>query len=361
MKKIITLLTALALTVALCGCESTKTDNPTQDNSSSSIVSSTVDGSDADNAESAAITTAYDLYEKLDQLDCICVGSKIGLNESQTITVEDIKYTLVKDSRFNSVSDIADFRSSIVTSNVDRYSKIESRFIDHNGELYVHVIPISCGFNYNGQVTVSDITENSFNAERPYSNFGATSPVKIKVVLVDGTWKIDSLVYGEVSDTESSDTESTGVLSETEAIATANELFNKINELDHMNAGDYVTVDENQTITVDGSEYTLVTDDRFTTVDGVATFRSGIVTSNVERYASIEKRFVEQDGKLYVRVTPMGCGFPYSGEATVSDITETSFIAERPYDNFGGISKVQIKVILDNGTWKADELTIEQE
>lgn len=165
------------------------------------------------------------------------------------------------------------------------------------------------------------------------------------------------------SEPVSSESENTGTLSETEAIDIANKLFDDIDKLDRL-AACAIEADSEQSITVDDNQYALVTDEDFASLQDLVNFTKSTITANVSRYSSLyngnSTSYVEKDGKLYVALEGKGCGFYYIGEATVSDITENSYVAERTYDNYGGVATLKIKVVLDDGSWKIDDIIFEE-
>lgn len=210
MKRIITFLLIATLTLALCGCESKKTNDPTQDNSSSSIISSTVESSEpvssepesseSENtgafSETEAIGIANKLFDDVDKLDRLAACA-IESDSEQSITVDDNQYALVTDEDFASLQDLVNFTKSTITANVSRYSSLyngnSTSYVEKDGKLYVALEGKGCGFYYTGEATVSDITENSYVAERTYDNYGGVATLEIKVVLEDGAWKVDEI------------------------------------------------------------------------------------------------------------------------------------------------------------------------
>lgn len=158
---------------------------------------------------------------------------------------------------------------------------------------------------------------------------------------------------------DSSKSASSTLLTEKQAIDIATNLFDDVDKLDHL-AACAVTSDNEQTITLCDNSYALVTDEDFALIQNLVNFAKNTITANVSRYLSFyngnSTSYIERGGKLYVELTGKGCGFFYTGEATVSDITENSYIAERPYDNYGGAATLEIKIVLEDGAWKIDEI-----
>lgn len=158
---------------------------------------------------------------------------------------------------------------------------------------------------------------------------------------------------------DNNDAEVSTILAEEQAIEIANKLFDDLDKLDHLDAC-AIESDNEQSITVDGNLYVLVTDEEFTSMQDLENFTKNTITANVSDYSALYNNsntaYVESDGKLYVALAGRGCGFSYTGEATVSDITETAFTSERHYDNFGEVATLEIKVVLEDNIWKVDKI-----
>jgi len=75
------------------------------------------------------------------------------------------------------------------------------RFISYNGSVYVNPIQTSCGFSWTDYVSIEPddkaVTSSSFTIVMNYDDFGATSTMRINVVLENGKNKIDSMVSSD--------------------------------------------------------------------------------------------------------------------------------------------------------------------
>lgn len=144
----------------------------------------------------------------------------------------------------------------------------------------------------------------------------------------------------------------------------ASVILNNLNTIDLIAGGNGVITDSTDAKYEGSATYEKVTDSRFTKLEDVKKY----VTDNIcgtllDRYSHLydgdEAYFKEIDGVLYFKQVAMGAGFIYTNDFVVNDVTDTSFNAIARFDNFGGLSELTVKVVKDNGLWKASSFTVD--
>ena len=193
-KKLLVFSLVAALVFVLCSCS--QTDKTLGIDSQTKITSQEPDKTQPILAETAG-DTAKTLFENLDLIDRLG-GGAVECDSEQSVQVNGKTYIRVTDSRYSSVADITSLVKNSLTEKLiaDRYSALtegdSARYIDYNGALYAEDSARGCGFAFNGNITVTDIKEDSFTATQGFDNYGETDTLKITVVLTDGKWLIDS-------------------------------------------------------------------------------------------------------------------------------------------------------------------------
>lgn len=149
---------------------------------------------------------------------------------------------------------------------------------------------------------------------------------------------------------------------DTDYQAIAEPLYKGLAELDSF-GGSVIDYDSSDTVNIGGRDYYRVTDSRFTCVADISDYIDEIMTDNLinSRYSFLTQGedafFADRDGKLYVRNQPRGSGFAFSDNSVdISDVSETSFTADRDYDNYGAASKLTIKVVKTDAGWRIDSM-----
>jgi len=159
-------------------------------------------------------------------------------------------------------------------------------------------------------------------------------------------------------------TESSSEDAAEEHLTDATAVLNNLNTIDRIVGGTEVETDTADTKQEGADSFEKVTDSRFTTVDDVKKYvTDSICGTLLERYNSLYEGdnpyFREFDGKLYFHPVPMGCGFSFTGEPVITDVTEDSFTVSMAFDNFGGTSDLRVKAVKEDGKWKASSFTVD--
>lgn len=156
----------------------------------------------------------------------------------------------------------------------------------------------------------------------------------------------------------------TSVASE-ELIAEAAKVLNNLNAVDYIGGGSSVEVDESTVLNVDNKyPYTKVTDPRFSSVEEVKKYITDAVSGSLleSRYKVIYEgdpaMFTDSDGSLWFLQGARGCGFTFTGEPVVSDVTEDSFTITVKFDDSGAESTMVVKAVNENGLWKASSFSV---
>lgn len=150
-----------------------------------------------------------------------------------------------------------------------------------------------------------------------------------------------------------------------ELIAEAAKVLNNLNAVDYIGGGSSVEVDESTVLNVDNKyPYTKVTDPRFSSVEEVKKYITDAVSGSLleSRYKVIYEgdpaMFTDSDGSLWFLQGARGCGFTFTGEPVVSDVTEDSFTITVKFDDSGAESTMVVKAVNENGLWKASSFSV---
>lgn len=150
-------------------------------------------------ASDELIAEAANVLNNLNAVDYIGGGSSVEVDESTVLNVDNkYPYTKVTDSRFSSVEDVKKYITDAVCGSLleYRYKVIyegePSMFIDSDGSLWFLQGARGCGFTYNSDPVVSDVTEDSFTITVNFDDHGADSTMVVKAVKENGLWKASS-------------------------------------------------------------------------------------------------------------------------------------------------------------------------
>ena len=145
------------------------------------------------------IAEAANVLNNLNTIDYIGGGSSVEVDESVTYTVDNkYPYTKVTDSRFSSVDEVKKYVTDAVTGSLleKRYKVIyegdPAMFTDHEGSLWFLQGARGCGFTFNSDPVVSDVTDDSFTITVTFDDMGTDSTMAVKAVKEDGLWKASS-------------------------------------------------------------------------------------------------------------------------------------------------------------------------
>jgi len=157
----------------------------------------TAEGGEAVSEE--LIAEAANVLNNLNTIDYIGGGSSVEVDESVTYTVDNkYPYTKVTDSRFSSVDEVKKYVTDAVTGSLleKRYKVIyegePAMFTDNEGSLWFLQGARGCGFTFNSDPVVSDVTDDSFTITVTFDDMGADSTMVVKAVKEDGLWKASS-------------------------------------------------------------------------------------------------------------------------------------------------------------------------
>lgn len=157
----------------------------------------TAEGGEAVSEE--LIAEAANVLNNLNTIDYIGGGSSVEVDESVTYTVDNkYPYTKVTDSRFSSVDEVKKYVTDAVTGSLleKRYKVIyegePAMFTDNEGSLWFLQGARGCGFTFNSDPVVSDVTDDSFTITVTFDDMGTDSTMAVKAVKEDGLWKASS-------------------------------------------------------------------------------------------------------------------------------------------------------------------------
>lgn len=145
------------------------------------------------------IAEAANVLNNLNAIDYIGGGSSVEVDENTVLNVDNkYPYTKVTDSRFASVEDVKKYVTDAVCGSLleDRYKIIyegdPAMFTDSEGSLWFLQGARGCGFTFNSDPVVSDVTDDSFTIKVTFDDFGADSTMTVKAVKENGLWKASS-------------------------------------------------------------------------------------------------------------------------------------------------------------------------
>lgn len=169
----------------------------TETTTASESETTTAEGGEAVSEE--LIAEAANVLNNLNTIDYIGGGSSVEVDESVTYTVDNkYPYTKVTDSRFSSVDEVKKYVTDAVTGSLleKRYKVIyegePAMFTDNEGSLWFLQGARGCGFTFNSDPVVSDVTDDSFTITVTFDDMGADSTMAVKAVKEDGLWKASS-------------------------------------------------------------------------------------------------------------------------------------------------------------------------
>lgn len=150
-----------------------------------------------------------------------------------------------------------------------------------------------------------------------------------------------------------------------EYAAAAKTLFGALNYIDQIGSGN-LPKDETDTIqtTKSGVTYERVTKTQFSSTADLKAYMTASLTQKMidSRYAAIlgtdKPLYIDANGGLYGRQYATSGGFTWIDpeQVTISNVTDSSFIASMQYDNFGAADTLTVQIVLDNGLWKIDSM-----
>lgn len=151
------------------------------------------------------IVEAARVLNNLNSIDYICGGSSVEVDESTVLNVDNkYPYTKVTDSRFSSVEDVKKYVTDAVCGSLleSRYKCIyegePAMFTDSEGSLWFLQGARGCGFSFNSDPVISDVTDDSFTITANFDDYGSDSTMVVKAVKENGLWKASSFsINGE--------------------------------------------------------------------------------------------------------------------------------------------------------------------
>ena len=156
----------------------------------------TSEGGDSD-AAADHLRDAYIMINNLDTIDRI--GGGAAVETAATDTKEDgtYMYSKVIDARFPDLEAVKAFVNDAVCGTlVDRYKFLyegdAAYFKEFDGILYFIQTGRGCGFSYNSDPVISDVTDDSFTVDVNFDDFGGNSALTVKAVKENDTWKASS-------------------------------------------------------------------------------------------------------------------------------------------------------------------------
>ena len=151
------------------------------------------------------IAEAAKVLNNLNSIDYICGGSSVEVDESTVLNVDNkYPYTKVTDSRFSSVEDVKKYVTDAVCGSLleSRYKVIyegdPAMFADSDGSLWFLQGARGCGFSFNSDPVITDVTDDSFTITAKFDDYGTDSTMVVKAVNENGLWKASSFsINGE--------------------------------------------------------------------------------------------------------------------------------------------------------------------
>ena len=300
---------------------------------------------------------AKNLLSDLTEIDAIAAGTGVSVgNNYKDVNVggDTVVYANVIDSRFNTLSDVETYVNNIIASSLlssyigiyqDTAESCGSIFKEIDGELYYSFTDQKPQFNFIGEPTISNMTENSFNITSksivPDDN-EVYNIVTVNVVAENAAWKIENVQQGcilyLVSNDEPVDNENHKSQEENyhdEYMNYVDSILGNVNEVVDVLCG--VKVDDNdmKEVTLEGGSayYNRVTDPRFNSLLDVEDFFESRVCGDYREMVMQSMItgpvpcFKEIDGALYANFINDGSTRHYSftGANDVIDVTDSSF------------------------------------
>lgn len=179
------------------------TEEVTEEAPESTEAETTAAASESNAADSAVseelIAEAAKVLNNLNSIDYICGGSSVEVDENTVYNVDNkYPYTKVTDTRFSSVEEVKKYVTDAVCGSLleERYKVIyegePAMFADNEGSLWFLQGARGCGFTFNSDPVISDVTDDSFTIKVTFDDFGADSTMIVKAVKEDGLWKASS-------------------------------------------------------------------------------------------------------------------------------------------------------------------------
>ena len=179
------------------------TAETTEETAESTEAETTAAASESNTADSAVseelIAEAAKVLNNLNSIDYIGGGSSVEVDENTVLNVDNqYPYTKVTDSRFSCVADVKKYVTDAVCGSLltDRYDVIyegdPAMFKDSDGSLWFLQGARGCGFSFNSDPVISDVTDDSFTITVTFDDYGADSTMVVKAVKDNGLWKASS-------------------------------------------------------------------------------------------------------------------------------------------------------------------------
>ena len=186
-----------AATTAAETTEATTAESTEAATTAATEAQTTAAADSADNAE--LISEAAAILNNLNSIDYIGGGSSVEVDENTVLNVDNqYPYTKVTDSRFSCVADVKKYVTDAVCGSLltDRYDVIyegdPAMFKDSDGSLWFLQGARGCGFSFNSDPVISDVTDDSFTITVTFDDYGADSTMVVKAVKDNGLWKASS-------------------------------------------------------------------------------------------------------------------------------------------------------------------------
>lgn len=178
----------LAVTLCACGRGNAPSADPTT--ASTAATSAATSGF----SEQEAVKTANDLFDALDLIDRLG-GAAVDTDAETSVVYQNAIYHLVTDPRFPDIASIRSLIDDTLTKELasERYGGLTDLYLEQDGKLYVKEYGKGCGFPFDGDAAVKDMSADKFVAERRFDNYGAAALLQITAVQSDGRWKIGGM------------------------------------------------------------------------------------------------------------------------------------------------------------------------
>lgn len=211
------------------------------------------------------------------------------------------------------------------------------------------------------------LTSCSAVNDKPAETSGETTTIAVSEA--ETTENSEAAKQTDVSESVPDETEAPTddeITGDDELVSAARQLLGALNYIDQIGGGNIPRDDENA-IDVDGRQFAKVSAQFTDTADLDEYMRSYLTDSFIEsRYSGIlggdEPYYIDIDGELYGYVTAKGCGFQWimeDGEPVVElkDSADDNYTITTKFDDYGAETKMEVKIVRDNGYWKIDSIS----
>ncbi len=155
------------------------------------------------NADQSAPTTeqAQELIRALNMMERL-VGAGLQYDADTVNTVNGTDYYKVTDSDFSNIAEIRCYEDKYLTQDIisERYSALVDGdspiFIDSDDKLYMKNSAKGFYIFSDAEPNIEKTSEDGYSILADYDNFGAKETADIRIINVNGNWKICGISFG---------------------------------------------------------------------------------------------------------------------------------------------------------------------